>query len=498
VGSNASVTKRGLRKWIVAGTACLALIYLALSIPERTPNQWVGAGKEPFAWNRNAFWPALENEFARGRSNSCESIGKTIEIGLADSDRILVSADRGADEPGSAAWEELESHIFELAPLVAVCPKYVSQFSRIVSQTRSMAKRASQNWNLDTVEARQRLYRLLTGARMALEEVLLQTPSQYFFNVLPGDNEPSATPGTQILGVEVHSGDILVSRGGAPTSALIARGNDYPGTFSHVALVHVDEKTGKASVIESHIERGVAVASLEDYLRDVKLRIMVLRLRQDLPALQKDLMLPHKAATLCLNEARTGHIAYDFEMDYHDHRAQFCSEVASAAYERVGIQLWMGLSHISSTTVAAWLGSLGVCHFETQEPSDLEYDPQLRVVAEWRDPEALMKAHVDDAVTDAMLMNAPAGAPLTYNPAMLPVTRVAKGYSLLLNLMGKIGPVPEGMSATTALRVKAYRTAHSVTAAKVVARAAAFKTKAGYSPPYWRLVELAGESLKEN
>jgi len=109
-----------------------------------------------------------------------------------------------------------------------------------------------------------------------------------------------------------------------------------------------------------------------------------------------------------------------------------------------------------------------------------------------------MKAHVDDAVTDAMLMSAPAGAPLGYNPAMLAVTRVAKGYSLLLNAMGKIGPVPEGMSATTALRVKAYRKAHSVAAAMVVARAAAFKSKDGYNPPYWRLLELANESLKQN
>ena len=66
----------------------------------------------------------------------------------------------------------------------------------------------------------------------------------------------SATPSAEILGVIVHSGDILISRGGAPTSALIARGNDYPGNFSHVALVHIDEKTNSISIIESHIERG--------------------------------------------------------------------------------------------------------------------------------------------------------------------------------------------------------------------------------------------------
>src|SRR5439155_7958349 len=119
---------------------------------------------------------------------------------------------------------------------------------------------------------------------------------------LLADDEPSATPAIDVLGLTLHSGDILVSRGGAPTSALIARGNDYPGNFSHVALLHVGEKS--ASVIESHIERGVAVASLDEYLRDKKLRIMVLRLRTDLPAMRADPKLPHKAAIAAIEGAR--------------------------------------------------------------------------------------------------------------------------------------------------------------------------------------------------
>jgi hypothetical protein len=34
----------------------------------------------------------------------------------------------------------------------------------------------------------------------------------------------------------------------------------------------------------------------------------------------------------------------------------------------------------------------------------------------------------------------------------LPLSRIAKAYSAVLNLLGKAGPVPEGMSATAALR----------------------------------------------
>jgi hypothetical protein len=89
---------------------------------------------------------------------------------------------------------------------------------------------------------------------------MLQAPQGTVPALVLGADEPAVTPFAEILGVRVHSGDILVSRGGAPTSALIARGNDYQGNFSHVALIHV-ERDGSRSMVEAHIER-VAVATL--------------------------------------------------------------------------------------------------------------------------------------------------------------------------------------------------------------------------------------------
>ncbi len=237
---------------------------------------------------------------------------------------------------------------------------------------------------MNSTETKNTLYRLLYGNRIAIEEIMLQLPEIQVSSLIKGIDEPSSTPSANILGVIVHSGDILVSRGGAPTSALIARGNDYPGNFSHIALVHIDEKTKFISIIESHIERGVTVSSLEEYLNDKKLRIMVLRLRSDL--ISDNPMLPHQAAEYSLEEAKRKHIPYDFEMDINESEKQFCSEVASSAYKKYGITLWTGLSTISSKGTRNWLAAFGVKYFETQEPSDLEYDPQISVVAEWRDP----------------------------------------------------------------------------------------------------------------
>jgi hypothetical protein len=184
-------------------------------------------------------------------------------------------------------------------------------------------------------------------------------------------------------------------------------------------------------------------------------------------------------------------------MDYRDHSALFCSEVISAAYERFGMRLWMGMSHISSPTVAAWLASLGARHFETQEPADLEYDPQLRVVAEWREAPALWQAHLDDAVTDAMLANAKPGQPLPFSRLKLPFARAAKAYSVVLNWFGRFGLIPQGMSATSALRASKYRADHDAIKERLKVLAAAFKETHHYSPPYWQLVRLAAQAQVE-
>ncbi len=484
--------KKRLIRVLLGVMGAATLLYAALLVPEPKGPILRGAGKHPFIWKQDALWAQLETGFAEARSAQRDSLTgrmQSVVTRIDEANAKIAASSRASEDP---VYRDLEKAIFEAAPLFGAAPELWTNFATRIVRTRDLVKRQSQQWDLKADAVRQRLYRLLWGSRMALEEVMLQIPPQDELPpVMLCTEEPSQTPETSLLGVKIHSGDILVSRGGAPTSALIARGNDYPGSFSHVALVQVDERTGKPSVIESHIERGVVISSMEEYLADEKLRIMLLRLRADLPAMRSDPMLPHKAATSSLTAARQRHIPYDFTMDYRDHSAQFCSEVASAAYEQKGIQLWSGVSLISSQPVIAWLGSLGVRHFETQEPADLEYDPQLRVVAEWRERSTLFKSHLDDAVTDVMLERAKGNEALGYPIALLPFARVSKAYSFLLNAIGRTGPIPEGMSATTALRVKKYQADHLAIAKRVLVMTDEFHLRHGYPPPYWQLLDLA-------
>ena len=469
----------------------LSVVYVLLLIPEPYPTVPPQSGKEPFVWDQDRLWYVLEEQFDKARREDSATVRPQVDSSLANIHALLDSVAAEEIRPDDPRWDKLENAFFFAAPKIAVCTNHVPEYIDLYSRLRRIVKEQSRHWDLQSPETRARIYRLLYGGRAAVEEVILQAPVDAAPSLIHGTDEPSATPAANLLGITVHSGDILLSRGGAPTSALIARGNDFPGNFSHVALVYVDGRTHRMSIIESHIEKGVAVASPEEYLADLKLRVMVLRLRSDLPQLMVDPLLPHRAAGRALAEAQARHIPYDFAMDFADDSKLFCSEVASAPYREQGVQLWMGLSHISSPGLRSWLAGFGVRHFVTQEPSDLEYDPQLRVVAEWHDPQRLYQDHLDNAVIDAMLESADTIPQLPHTWCMLPPVRLTKGYSMLLNAFGKIGPVPEGMSATAALRNVAFSAWHAAIKAELMNLAEECQQRQSYMPPYWVLVHLA-------
>jgi len=489
------IATRSKKKIALIVAAAISVMYLLLSIPARDAPQMRGAGNKPFAWNQNQVWQALETRFRAARSAGCSGTAAEIRQRLQEGHQKLATLASGQFEPADSLFDTVESNLFNLGPLMAACPEHIGEYAELITSVRDAVKLQSLRWDVHDRKGRDRLYRLLYGGRTALEEVVLQETKETIPAVVAGTNAPSQTPSFQRAGVELHSGDVLVSRGGAPTSALIARGNDYPGNFSHIALLYVDEATHTPSLIEAHIERGVVISSFEEYLKDVKFRIMAMRVRADHPLLIKDPMLPHRAAKMAFDEVKKRHIPYDFEMDFREPSKQFCSEVASHAYGSLGLTLWNITTTMSSQGLVNWLSDFGVRHFETQAPADLEYDPQLVVVAEWRDRHSLWNAHLDNAVVEAMLDQADHGYRLTYDWYLLAPARLLKAYSALLNHFGKVGPIPEGMDAQVALKSMKLDKLHRQMKERVLAEAGSFEQKNGYRPPYWDLVRMAGDAF---
>ncbi|MBN2529122.1 MAG: hypothetical protein JXR76_22220, partial [Deltaproteobacteria bacterium] len=357
----------------IAIPAVVATLYFSAMIPDSVPPLATKGKGDSFAWKKDAYWQRLEDRFGALQKQGCNGQVKATGELIQQANQRVHQWQQTGRFPGADETQALEQLLFDAAVKMAACKDAMTAHGASYERLRLTLKRLSSRWDIRNPNVRTTVYRLLYGSRIATEQAMLV--SGIFPKVQAVSDAPRhPVPTVTVHGVTIQSGDLLLSRGTAPTSAFIARGNNYPGNFSHVALVHVSEQK-KVSIIEAHIEGGVAVTDGEGYLRDKKFRILVLRLRNDLPAIQKNPTLPHDAATLAFNRANAGHTPYDFEMDYQNSNKLFCSEVASSVYAQKGINLWQALSHISNPVVVRWMRDFGVRHFITQAPSDLEYDP---------------------------------------------------------------------------------------------------------------------------
>ena len=476
----------------------IAGVYLLLLIPlPQNKEELQNAKQIPFIWNQNELWEELEASFKQAKEIPAKKLDSLVGEMSIEMESLFSALQDTIHDPEDNLYKLIEDNFFRIAPLIAAQEKKSDWYIGFYNRVRKKLKSDSRSWDMNNLNARNTSYRILYGMRATVEEILLQSSDNEFISTTFVMDEPSVTPSVDILGIKVHSGDLLVSRGGAEVSAFISRGNDYPGNFSHVAMIHIDKKTNEPYFVEAHIERGVAIGTLAEYLNDKKLRFMVMRPWADLPEMKTNPMLPYEASSYIFNESQNRHIPYDFKMDFYDASAMFCSEVGSVAYKQFGINLWEFESTISSNGIIEWLHTFGVENFVTQMPSDLEYDPLLSVVAEWRDKEILFHDHLDNAVMDALISRANKGEQLDYNLWALPLARLIKGYSLVLNAVGKDGIIPKGMGSVTALKnndfVNRFQNCKSVTRSKVEA----FKEKNGYLPPYWQLVKIAEESLNK-
>ena len=485
-------------KKILKGVLIIIGVYCLLLIPmPQQGTELQTASESPFIWDQDALWNQLEKTFIAARAMPSEQLDARVQQMTLEIDSILLAYNGKVTTPEDSFYPMIESRFFQIAPLIAAQENKTGWHIGFYNRLRKKLKEDTTEWDMNKPSARQMSYRILYGVRAAVEEILLQSTDAQFVSTMFVTDEHSEAPAASILGIEVHSGDLLVSRGGAEVSAFISRGNDFPGNFSHVALVYVNEETNEPYFVEAHIEKGVAIAGKEEYLQDKKLRFMVMRPRSDLPILKANPMLPHEAALYMYKESQFRHIPYDFKMDYYDASAMFCSEVGSYAYKQSGIQLWEFTSTISSDGIIDWLHSFGVEHFVTQMPSDLEYDPMLSVVAEWRDKETLFKDHLDNAVMDVLIARANAGEKLSYDRWLLPVARVLKAYSFLQTTFGKEGVIPEGMPAAVALKNNDFVERFQQLKTRTEKKVQVFEEEYGYTPPYWQLVSFAEASITD-
>lgn len=198
----------------------------------------------------------------------------------------------------------------------------------------------------------------------------------------------------------LRSGDVLLTRGNAYSSAAIASLGEYNTQFSHMSLVHIDE-SGKIWTVEAHIEVGSFIRPLEDHISDNNMRTQLLRFEN--PALAA------RAAKIMFDKVRhasrtRGNILYDFGFDQEDSSELFCSEVISLGFAEASNQE-VQIPYVQSRLTerkTGFLEDLGITADKSFVPADIEIDPRFLTIAEWKDAARIRDNLQKDAILHAM------------------------------------------------------------------------------------------------
>lgn len=205
----------------------------------------------------------------------------------------------------------------------------------------------------------------------------------------------------------IQNGDLLLSRGDAFTSAVISRIGVVDNQFSHIAMVYVDDgsvmgKPGKKYVIESVLNAGLQIIPFEEYMTHTKARWGVFRLKnvtkfKTTPAVQ----IMADASKWLAIKAKKGNVCYNFSMDMNEANCMFCSQAITQAMDyacnyktnkceefpayRNEAMAPFPLSYTEfATDQNPLMKLLHITSKVTFSPADVEVDPRLDQVAEFR------------------------------------------------------------------------------------------------------------------
>jgi len=207
---------------------------------------------------------------------------------------------------------------------------------------------------------------------------------------------------------DLKSGDVILSRGNAYSSAAIARIAQTDFQFSHLSFVYRDAETHELFTSEAHIEIGSVTAPFIDHVNEKNVRSVIFRYKNE--------EIAHKASKGVFERIKkqmeTGkNIDYDFSMDYRDDSKLFCSEVVSRGFKMAMPDEDYIPKFKSKFTsgIIPFLNTIGVpankeniTKLDVFAPGDIQFDPNFDLVAEWRNPKKLEESRFKDFILTKM------------------------------------------------------------------------------------------------
>ncbi len=207
---------------------------------------------------------------------------------------------------------------------------------------------------------------------------------------------------------DLKSGDVILSRGNAFSSAAIARIgiNDYQ--FSHLAFVYQETAASELMTTEAFIEIGSVTAPLIDHINSKNSRSVVYR--------YQDPQIAHEASKTMYDRVEASlqnkkGIEYDFDMDFKDNTKLYCAEIISSGFKNMlpDEDYFPMFKSKFSPGILPFLNTMGIevtkesiGELEIFAPGDIQFDPRFELVAEWRNPRKMEEGRLKDFILTAL------------------------------------------------------------------------------------------------
>lgn len=202
----------------------------------------------------------------------------------------------------------------------------------------------------------------------------------------------------------LKSGDVILSRGNAYSSAAIARIGKSDYQFSHVSLIHKN-KNQELETIQALIEVGSAVTSYSSFINEFNNRAVIFRYNEgeEIAKTASEIMY-QKIMKYQITQKL---IPYDFSMNYKNSEKLFCSEIISLGFklaENSKDFLPKYKTQLESEMIP-FLNNLGVPvnvqninEYDVFAPGDIQFEQKFDLVAEWRNPNRLEESRFKDFI----------------------------------------------------------------------------------------------------
>lgn len=242
---------------------------------------------------------------------------------------------------------------------------------------------------------------------------------------------------------DLQSGDILLSRGNLFTASIIGRIGSVDNLFSHVSLVWVEDGSvmgekniGKRYIVESTVavkkgipykgrtidyDGGLRIISFEEFMDEYKGRLALYRMKHLNPEGKTPAReVAQRAARQLAEMAAPHNILYNYPMDMKDTDTLFCSQAISLVWNQTCQSPDVACDTTADRYQAEGRGSfplywtpfnpeknaflpiLEILVPATFSPADIESDPRVELIAEWKSYDQMKTFRLHDAAISAM------------------------------------------------------------------------------------------------